>query len=63
MINTHNDFTKPFWVAKKEDNSILRYGEIKEESQVSTKMTIFTFSMKEDWISFIEEHVHKINKI
>jgi hypothetical protein len=56
MINTHNDFTKPFWVAKKENNSVLIYSEITENSGVSSKMTIHTFSEKEDWIAFIEEN-------
>ena len=56
MINNHIDLEKPFWVAKKEDNSVLHYGEIKEGTQLSTKMPIHTFSEKEDWISFIEEN-------
>ena len=56
MINNHTDLQNPFWVAKKEDNSVLHYGEIKEGTQLSTKMPIHTFSKKEDWISFIESN-------
>ena len=54
MINNHKDLESPYWVAKKEDNSVLQYGEIKEDTQLSTKMHINTFSKKEDWIAFIE---------
>ena len=54
MINNHTDLQNPFWVAKKEDNSVLHYGEIKEGTHLSTKMDIYTFSKKEDWIYFIE---------
>jgi len=54
MINNHKDLEAPYWVAKKEDNSVLHYGEIKEGTQLSTKMDIYTFLEKEDWIYFIE---------
>jgi len=54
MINNYTDLETPYWVAKKEDNSVLHYGEIKEGTQLSTKMDIHTFSKKEDWIYFIE---------
>ena len=54
MINNHTDLDNPFWVAKKEDNSVLNYGRIKEGTQLSTKMPIHTFSKKQDWIAFIE---------
>ena len=54
MINNHTDLQKPFWLAKKEDNSVLHYGEIKEGTRLSTKMYIHTFSNKQDWIAFIE---------
>ena len=52
-INEHSDYTKPFWVAKYEDNSVIKYGEISEGSILNTKMEIFTFSEKEDMILFV----------
>jgi len=55
-INEHKDYTKPFWVAKYEDNSVVKYGEISEGSILNTKMDIFTFSEKQDMINFIEEN-------
>ena len=55
-INEHKDYTKPFWVAKYEDNSVIKYGEISEGSILNTKMDIYTFSEKEDMINFIEEN-------
>jgi len=55
-INEHKDYIKPFWVAKYEDNSVIKYGEISEGSILNTKMEIFTFSEKEDMINFIEKN-------
>ena len=55
-INEHKDYSKPFWVAKYEDNSVIKYGEISEGSILNTKMEIFTFSEKEDMILFLEEN-------
>jgi hypothetical protein len=55
-INEHKDYTKPFWVAKYEDNSVIKYGEISEGSILNTKMEIFTFSEKQDMINFIEQN-------
>ena len=55
-INEHKDYSKPFWVAKHEDNSVIKYGEISEGSILNTKMDIFTFSEKEDMILFLEEN-------
>ena len=55
-INNHKDYSKPFWVAKYEDNSVIKYGEISEGSILNTKMDIFTFSEKEDMILFLEEN-------
>jgi len=55
-INEHKDYSKPFWVAKYEDNSVIKYGEISEGSILNTKMDIFTFSEKEDMILFLEEN-------
>ena len=52
-INEHKDYNKPYWVAKKEDNSVIKYGEISEGSILNTKMDIFTFSEKEDMILFV----------
>ena len=56
MINNHTDLEKPFWVAKYEDNSVIKYGEISEGSILNTKMDIYTFSEKEDMINFIERN-------
>ena len=55
-INEHKDYSKPFWVAKYEDNSVIKYGEISEGSILNTKMDIFTFSEKEDMINFLERN-------
>jgi len=52
-INEHKDYSKPYWVAKKDDNSVVKYGEISEGSVLNTKMKIFTFSEKEDMILFV----------
>jgi len=54
--NEHKDYSKPFWVAKYEDNSVIKYGEITEGSILNTKMDIFTFSEKNDMILFLEEN-------
>ena len=55
-INEHKDYSKPYWVAKYEDNSVIKYGEISEGSILNTKMDIFTFSEKEDMINFLERN-------
>ena len=55
-INEHKDYSKPFWVAKYEDNSVIKYGEISEGSILNTKMDIYTFSEKNDMILFLEEN-------
>jgi hypothetical protein len=55
-INEHKDYSKPYWVAKYEDNSVIKYGEITEGSILNTKMDIFTFSEKNDMILFLEEN-------
>ena len=55
-INEHKDYSKPFWVAKYEDNSVIKYGEITEGSILNTKMDIYSFSEKEDMILFLEEN-------
>jgi hypothetical protein len=53
-INEHKDYSKPFWVAKYEDNSVVKYGELLDGSILNTRMNIFTFSEKEDMILFLE---------
>jgi len=53
-INEHKDYRKPYWVAKKDDDSVVKYGQISEGSILNTKMDIYTFSEKEDMINFIE---------
>ena len=55
-INKHKDYSKPFWVAKYENNSVIKYGELSEGSILNTKMDIFTFSEKNDMILFLEEN-------
>ena len=55
-INEHKDYSKPFWVAKYEDNSVIKYGEISKGSILNTKMDIYTFSEKNDMILFLEEN-------
>ena len=55
-INEHKDYSKPYWVAKKDDNSVVKYGQISEGSILNTKMDIFTFSEKEDMINFLERN-------
>ena len=52
-INEHKDYSKPYWVAKKDDDSVVKYGQISEGSILNTKMEIFTFSEKEDMIMFV----------
>jgi len=54
-MNEHTDLEKPFWVAKKEDNSVLKYGELMEGNILNTKMTIYTFETKQEMIDFIEK--------
>ena len=54
-MNEHTDLEKPFWVAKKEDNSVLKYGELMKGSIMNTKMTIYTFETKQEMIDFIEK--------
>ena len=55
-INEHKDYSKPYWVAKEDDDSVIKYGQISEGSILNTKMEIFTFSEKEDMINFIEKN-------
>jgi hypothetical protein len=52
-INEHKDYSKPYWVAKEDDDSVIKYGQISEGSILNTKMEIFTFSEKEDMILFV----------
>ena len=55
-MNEHKDTTKPYWVAKNEDNSILHYGKITGKSLVNTLLPITTFEDKKDFILFIESN-------
>jgi hypothetical protein len=59
MINKHEDLNRPYWVAKKKDNSILHYGKVEVGTEVATKMPIYTFEKKEEMILFIEQNDHK----
>ena len=54
-INEHKDYSKPYWVAKKDDASVVKYGQISEGSVLNTKMDIYTFSEKEDMILFVTD--------
>jgi len=49
----NKDYSKPYWVAKEDDDSVVKYGKIIEGSILNTKMEIFTFSEKEDMILFV----------
>ena len=55
-MNEHKDKTKPYWVAKSEDNSVLHYGKITDNSLVNTLLPITTFEDKKDFILFIESN-------
>jgi hypothetical protein len=59
MINKHENLKSPYWVAKKENNSILHYGKVEVGTEVSTKMTIYTFETLEQMILFIEINGHE----
>jgi hypothetical protein len=55
-INEHKDYSKPYYVAKNEENTDFRCGKITQGQVFSTSMPIKTFSKNEDMISFIEEN-------
>ena len=55
-MNEHKDTTKPYWVAKNQDNSVLHYGKIVGKSLVNTLLPISTFEDKKDFILFIESN-------
>jgi len=59
MINKHEDLNNPFWVAKKQDNSVLHYGKVEEGSEVASKMPIHTFKTQEQMIEFIKVNGHE----
>ena len=56
MINNHRDLTKPFYVAKNDENTDFRYGKITQGQVFSTSMPIKTFAKKQSMINFIERH-------
>ena len=56
MINNHEDLTKPYYVAKNEENTDFRYGKITEGQVFSSSMTIKTYIHKQSMINFIERH-------
>ena len=56
MINNHRDLTKPFYVAKNDENTDFRYGKITQGQVFSTSMPIKTFAKKQSMINFIEEN-------
>jgi hypothetical protein len=59
MINKHEDLNSPYWVAKKQDNSVLHYGKLEAGSEVASKMPIHTFETQEQMIEFIEVNGHE----
>ena len=56
MINNHRDLTKPFYVAKNDENTDFRYGKITQGQLFSTSMPIKTFAKKQSMINFIEQN-------
>ena len=56
MIHNHEDLTKPYYVAKNEENTDIRYGKITEDQVFSTSMPIKTYVHKQSMINFIEEN-------
>ena len=56
MINNHRDLTKPFYVAKNDENTDFRYGKITQGQVFSTSMPIKTFAKKQSMINFIEQN-------
>ena len=56
MINNHTDLQKPYYVAKNNDNTDFRYGQITQGQVFSTSMPIKTFAKKQSMINFIEEN-------
>ena len=56
MINNHRDLTKPYYVAKNDENTDFRYGKITQGQVFSSGMPIKTFAKKQSMINFIERH-------
>ena len=56
MIHNHTDLSKPYYVAKNEENTNIRYGKITEDQVFSSSMPIKTFAKKQSMINFIEEN-------
>jgi hypothetical protein len=56
MINNHKDITKPYYVAKNEDNTVFHYGKITEGQVFSTIMPIKLYVQKQSMINFIERN-------
>ena len=56
MIHNHTDLSKPYYVAKNEENTDIRYGKITEDQVFSTSMPIKAYVHKQSMINFIERH-------
>ena len=56
MIHNHTDLSKPYYVAKNEENTDFRYGKITEGQVFSSSMTIKTYVHKQSMINFIERN-------
>jgi ribosomal protein L18E len=56
MINNHKDITKPYYVAKKDNNTVFHYGKITEGQVFSTIMPIKAYVHKQSMINFIERN-------
>jgi hypothetical protein len=55
-MNNHTDITKPYFVAKNEENTDFRYGKITEGQVFSTSMPINVYVQKQSMINFIERN-------
>ena len=56
MIHNHTDLSKPYYVAKNEENTDIRYGKITQGQVFSTSMPIKTYVHKQSMINFIEQN-------
>jgi hypothetical protein len=55
-MNNHTDITKPYYVAKNEENTDFRFGKITEGQVFSSSMPIKTFAKKQSMINFIDRN-------
>jgi len=55
-MNNHTDITKPYFVAKNEENTDFRCGKITQGQVFSTSMPIKAYVHKQSMINFIESN-------